>query len=236
VCLEVEHGDKPLDIACMEAVAAGDALLLKTLHQHFNADLSTCDPSNGVTLLHTAAFRGDHDILSYLLQHTSNHQVRTLQASLTVAHWAAQGGSLTCLSLLHQHNIELLRVQDCVGNTPLHYAAQFGHADAVEFLISLNEHLDQLHNSHSPSMIDIQNLRGLTPLHWAAFGNHDRAASVLLCEGASVDIVDAEGRTPLHLAAARGSMQVALKLVYACFFLTLVFNIYHIDMLCLFAV
>jgi ankyrin repeat protein len=89
------------------------------------------------------------------------------------------------------------------GWTPLHLAAFFGHADAVETLVAAGADLQAVSRN---------SLRN-TPLHAAVAGNHAAVALVLIEHGAGVHAQDAGGHTPLHIAAENGSVPVVQALL-----------------------
>ncbi len=85
--------------------------------------------------------------------------------------------------------------------TPLHFAAQGGHAKVIESLIN------QGYKVNDSAM------HGLTSLHIAAMHNHEQAALCLLKNGAQVDARSAAQWTPLHYAAAVGSNALVKALI-----------------------
>ncbi len=54
-----------------------------------------------------------------------------------------------------------------IGNTPLHWAAKYGHAAIVEYLVS-----------HGAD-VNASNRFGYTPLHWAARSGHAAIIDIL---------------------------------------------------------
>ena len=80
-------------------------------------------------------------------------------------------------------------IQDDIGDTPLHYAAEHGHLDVVKLL---------LEHGADPN---IQNNSGKTPLHYAALDGHLEIVKFLLEHGANPNVQDYKfGVTPLHFA------------------------------------
>jgi uncharacterized protein len=82
------------------------------------------------------------------------------------------------------------------GWTPLHLAAHFGHAKAVQFLISRGADV------HARSTNDLAN----APLHAALAGRSLECARALLDAGADPNAVEHGGFAPLHQAAETGDL------------------------------
>lgn len=82
-------------------------------------------------------------------------------------------------------------------------AAQNGHTDCVELLLS----------SGSPA--DVSDENGFTPLHFAAAHGHSSCVEVLLTAGAAVDTVAVGGQTSLFLACEAGRLDCARVLLSA---------------------
>ncbi len=124
---------------------------------------------------------------------------------------AATGDLKTVNALLEQHpEWDLARYKDpSTGGTPLHVAAENGHADIVAVLLA--------HKAE----VNARNNLGQTPLHKAACyrklatGNvlhlggptqaekhmHRDVAALLLAHKAHVNVKDKDGKTPLTCAA-----------------------------------
>ena len=80
------------------------------------------------------------------------------------------------------------------GWTPLHLAAFFGRADAVDVLLAAGADLRAASRNHEGNM----------PLHAALAGRGvGRISTMLLAHGADVRALDAGGHTALHHAAFR---------------------------------
>ena len=117
------------------------------------------------------------------------------------------------------------RKADKSGWTPLHFAAQAGQIDIVEFLIAKG------------ADVNAENLSGVTPLQFAADKAHKEIAELLIEKGADVSLhlaarlgdlprvkssvedgadvnaEDVRGDTPLHIAAAKGHKEVVELLI-----------------------
>eukprot|EP01105_Mastigella_eilhardi_P019261 TRINITY_DN4521_c0_g1_i5.p1 TRINITY_DN4521_c0_g1~~TRINITY_DN4521_c0_g1_i5.p1 ORF type:complete len:1061 (-),score=249.46 TRINITY_DN4521_c0_g1_i5:52-3135(-) len=82
-------------------------------------------------------------------------------------------------------------VNNSVGLTPLHMAAQHGYAYLTKELIKQG------------AIVDATDANGDTPLHYAVVSNPDCAA-ILVAAGANVVLRSRDGTTPLQKAAASG--------------------------------
>ena len=80
--------------------------------------------------------------------------------------------------------------------SPLHCAAQQGHAEIAELLIAKGAN------------VNATDMMGETPLHAAALGNQKDVVVVLLAGGANVNSENQMERTPLHFAARDGHLDV----------------------------
>ena len=88
------------------------------------------------------------------------------------------------------------------GNTPLHKAAQYGHATVVAELI--NHGLD----------VNLRNDDGYTGLHLACMNGKLESARQLLCLGADRNVVGGVwASSPLHLACIEGNRDIIKLLV-----------------------
>jgi ankyrin repeat protein len=93
---------------------------------------------------------------------------------------------------------------DGYGNSLLHYAAYYGHAQLVEFL------------ARGGATVDSRNNVGNTPLQLACEAGRVACAELLVRQcGADVHAANMTGWTPLHTAAHAGSVDCARLLVEA---------------------
>ncbi len=130
-------------------------------------------------------------------------------------HRAAAQGDLDKIKLKLNQNSSLISSLDLHGNTPLHLAAQYGHAEIVKFLIA------------NRAGINARNKVGFTPLASIVFfgfrqkridlGSVKDVVEVLIDSGADVNTQRGFGPTPspLHHAAAHGTKEVVELLISA---------------------
>ncbi|XP_017540718.1 ankyrin repeat domain-containing protein 50 [Pygocentrus nattereri] len=159
------------------------------------------DPSDGRTLLSTAAHAGLVDVTALLLCHGADPSLSDLhgQTALTLA---ARQGYVSVLQILLEWAQDqgcdtpavraLLEHVDSEGWTALRSAAWGGHKEAVKMLLEAGAEVDGC----DPD--------GRTALRAAAWGGHEEVLMTLLNHGAKVDRMDHEGRTPLIAAAYMG--------------------------------
>jgi ankyrin repeat protein len=144
-------------------------------------------------------------------------------------HEAAAVGDAARLGELLDRDAELVHAWSPDGGQPLHFAAFFGHADAVRLLVDrgaeVNVHArgfngvapinsaaanDPKPNDVCTEIVSLLLERGADPhaaqgggataLHTAAFTRNAELARLLLARGADPDARAADGRTPRSLA------------------------------------
>ncbi|HEX3146605.1 MAG TPA: ankyrin repeat domain-containing protein [Gemmataceae bacterium] len=135
------------------AVFHGHWQLCEFLIEH-GADVNHALPDTGETPLHSALCKVDaatfNPILKVLLQHGADPNRATTPAIETDSF-----------------------MRDCrtYGETPLHRAAAFGDAEAIQLLLDAG------------ATIDVRDVRGDTPLSWASWHLRPRPILRMLCYG-----------------------------------------------------
>ncbi len=100
--------------------------------------------------------------------------------------------------------------KDDISNTPLHWAAYFGHPDLVELLLRHKANMDIQGNTEFYSA----NFGGNdTPLDLAIEQNFTSIAAMLITNGASLGPHKYYSDTPLHLAARKGNAELVALLI-----------------------
>ncbi|XP_015219420.2 ankyrin repeat domain-containing protein 50 [Lepisosteus oculatus] len=161
------------------------------------ASVNQTDPSDGRSLLASAAHAGSADVVALLLSRgadpeiTDNHG----QTPLTLA--ARQGHAKVVQCLLGWARCEngalrMIDHADIEGWTALRSAAWGGHAEVVRLLLDAGADVDGCDSE------------GRTALRAAAWGGHEEIICTLLDHGAQVDLPDRDRRTPLIAAAYMG--------------------------------
>lgn len=112
----------------------------------------------------------------------------------------AQDGDVPGVKLLLRGGISV-ESQDPNGNTPLHQAANFGHAEVVRALLA------------AKSSVDARNQDHRTPLHLAAAAGWLDCLDLLAASQADLNAQDNYGFTPLSWSLAMGKTQTPLRLI-----------------------
>lgn len=95
----------------------------------------------------------------------------------------AREGDLETLQAIFEEigHAEILNIKDAVTlSTPIHMAAGNGHADVLEFLLSL------VPPEKARQLASGVNDTGNTPLHWASYNGHTQVVEIL-CEKYDAD-------------------------------------------------
>jgi len=87
--------------------------------------------------------------------------------------------------------------------TPVHIAAQNGHAKVLKMLLAAGANKDVACND------------GFTPVHFAAQNGHAEVLKMLLAAGANKDVACNDGFTPVHFAAQNSHAEVMKMLLAA---------------------
>ncbi len=121
-------------------------------------------------------------------------------SNVTGIHKAALEGDLEAVKTFLKKDASLLESDGWNGKKPLHWAAQGGRIEVVEFLLGQG------------AAVDSKNAANETPLHYAAaYGNKD-VVELLLSRGAAPDARSKFG-TPLSYAAGRNHAEVFKLLI-----------------------
>jgi ankyrin repeat protein/L-ascorbate metabolism protein UlaG (beta-lactamase superfamily) len=155
----------------------------------------------GTTALHNAAWRGNLDVVRYLIEQGASVNALMNGGGNTPLHNAASTGNIEVVRALLDAGTQV----DCRttwGATPLQWAARQGGEDVVQLLLERGADARAVSND------------GATPF-FAAVDNGRLPAARLLAEaGADVDVRSPDvHRTPLHLVALRGQVDAATLLL-----------------------
>ena len=151
----------------------------------------------GCSPLHSAAYRGDAQVVKYLLEMGAEIEAKNDAsypaascgpyhiAGCTPLHYAAHGGNAAAVKYLLEMGAEINALNDA-GCTPLHCAAEFGHLEALECLVNKGACLDK--GDHD----------GTTPLHLAASYEFASLVDVLIQAGAKINANTTNSYLPIH--------------------------------------
>ncbi len=121
--------------------------------------------NQGFRAIHFASYRGNIDIINYLLKNGANLEIKT-KKGLNVLHIAAQGDQPQSLVYFLEKFKFDLDLVDKLGSSVLHWTCYSGSENVFNFII--HRYLD---------LVDInkKDNQGLTPLHLAIIsGKNDK--------------------------------------------------------------
>ena len=242
------RGFTPLHLAAWK----GNEECVKLLLAEPDIDLNV-ETFERFTPLHMAADRGHEEVVHLILQEQARREPER-----QMAHDINLVNERDMKNMNHKRDQRMLKLQylekaikgtgpinaiDCVGRTPLHYAARQGRALTVKELLLWND-----------TFVNMADNCGLLPMHMAAREGHAAVVELLLYEYhwgptvlkshkqpamvtqditlpifpladdeslellprpdlSDVSIVVTAGSTPLHMATIRGHIQAVLKLL-----------------------
>ncbi|XP_043917616.1 ankyrin repeat domain-containing protein 50 [Protopterus annectens] len=162
------------------------------------ASVNQCD-SNGRTLLGSAAYSGNLEVVNLLITRGANLELQDShgQTALTLA---ARQGHTKVVNCLIGRGANINHT-DQDGWTALRSAAWGGHTEVVSALL------------YAGAKVDCADADSRTALRAAAWGGHEEIVLNLLQHGAEVNKADNEGRTALIAAAYMGHREIVEHLL-----------------------
>ena len=130
------------------AASRGHADLVQLLVVR-GADVNAAD-SMGTTPLHQAAVQGEHEICRVLLEKGARVDARERIWGRAPIHWAAIKGNAELTALLLEHGASW-QGRDKEDQTPLHYAARYGHPVVASLLQARGARADDLIERSGPA-------------------------------------------------------------------------------------
>jgi ankyrin repeat protein len=179
-------------------------------------DLINAADKGGLTLLQTAAGKGELAIVKLLLDNgAAVNGIK--QPDLTPLHYAAGNGHKAVVDLLLSQGAEVDSRTES-GTTPLHLAALNGYTVVAKTLLDAGAPVNARvsRDVNRSDLVPLQLSAGQTPLHAAAEAGYSALVELLIARGADVNAEDAkDGRTPLSYAAQTGNEAIAKTLLAA---------------------
>lgn len=143
------------------------------------ADLSiamnySADSVHGYLPIHWATVSGHLNVVECLIQHGADVHMTLGVAQYHLIHIASKMGQLEIIKLILNDATELLNIIDAYGQTPMWWAAAYGHAHVVAYFIAENANLNIATNR--PNHVDHKK----TPLMKAMEYGHYEAANLII--------------------------------------------------------
>lgn len=160
--------------------------------------------------MHSAVSKNAVDAAEYLVANGSDVNASDARG-ITPLHVVCMRNAVDCLDVLVESRRLQPMIKDTKGRSALHFAAATGSKEVLEVLITeppTKQHV----------ILDAQDSSGMTAAHYAAMNNNMKCLSLLVANGASLDIVDDDGRNVVHCAALLKSTFVLSVLIerYKC--------------------
>jgi ankyrin repeat protein len=206
------RGGESAGVTPLFHAAQNNRLDVVTLLISAGADVNKARFDDGCTPLHKAAQHGHAGVVSVLIE-TAGVDLNAAMtgddsAGVTPLLLAAQNNRFDVVTLLIAAGADVNKA-GADGCTPLHRAAQEGHAGVV------SEIIETVGVDLNAALTDDESA-GVTPLFFAAQGNRLDVVTLLIAAGANVSsIALASGCTPLHAAAQMGHADVVDPLIAA---------------------
>ncbi|KAF4943234.1 hypothetical protein FGADI_13545 [Fusarium gaditjirri] len=192
--------------------------------------LNATNSKHGATALHLAAFNGHRNIVTHLLHNNAQFGIQDKEGRTPLMLATQEGHEGVLRELLgggtDKNNLQLEK-QDSSGCSPLLQASMDGFVAGAQLLISFHANVNACSEATegSPLMaaisrgcrdivealcksgrveIDATTVLGRSALHLAASLGDTEIVSLLLCEGAKINLRDCNDHQPLHLASLFG--------------------------------
>ncbi|XP_074647625.1 uncharacterized protein LOC141903414 [Tubulanus polymorphus] len=190
-----------------EAAQQGHYRCLKEAINHgmSHPGFITKKDDDGMTVLHVAVCKGEHEPIQWLVTKYGGVLVPMKNNDgQNVLHIAAAIGNVELIRFLYSADRKILNDQDNCGATVIHYAAYHGQLDAIKYLIDSVK-----------ANIRILTHRNESCLHIAAYGGYLDIVRFLLKRVDEVLIwsLTTQGGNIFHFAAACGSVEVIKHLM-----------------------
>jgi len=164
--------------------ARGDDV--EAMKQYIDAGADINQASEGVTVLDVASLRGNHEMITLLLDSGAQFDAATF-------HYAISGSDdeVAIVQTFIDHGANVSgRDDDPPGHSPLMYAAEHGHLEVGKLLLESGADLEQADDYND------------TALNVAAFHGQLEFVKMLVDRGAKLDVYGFGGRNALRHAMA----------------------------------
>lgn len=135
-----KENDEGENIA-MLAIRSGNPQLLSFIIQQTNVDINHRNSNNRSLLTHAASF-GNFSTVAWLIDHGARVPDALDDEGVNATLYAAVVGQVKLMQLLDQHEANLNILSPVYGRTPLMIAAENGHLELVNYLITAGACLD----------------------------------------------------------------------------------------------
>ncbi|XP_055827449.1 uncharacterized protein LOC129895721 [Solanum dulcamara] len=189
------------------AARGGNLMILKELLADCSDEILAYRDIQGATLLHTAAGKGQVEVVKYLLKSSDIINSIDNQGN-TALHVAASRGQLAVVEVLIVASPSLIYSKNNAGETFLHVAIsgfQTPYFRRLDHQIDLMKQLVCGKISNIEEIINAENNDGRTALHLAVIGNiHSELVELLMTVcSINVNTRDKDGMTPLDILKQR---------------------------------
>lgn len=186
------EGNTPLHIALLKKAPIGKLKYIIGLTQDVNIR-----NRDGNSPLFIAAVQNRKDIGEILLEKGAEIFSTNMENNSPLRLALRDGGSLQDWLITSK----TIKTTDGSGNTVLHYTADWGYSDSLQYLVSKG------------ADIHAKNANGETCLFNGAKSNNPEIIQVILENGGSIKDRDNLGSTPLHTAVRWGAVKSAEQLI-----------------------
>ncbi|MDD5483098.1 MAG: ankyrin repeat domain-containing protein [Kiritimatiellae bacterium] len=195
----LRHSDRMERLA--RAVYDGRADAVEKILAAHPGLLNARDKSNGFTPLHWAVIAGRSNLVFSLIEKGADVNAVD-RDGMTPLHRAAIFNGRSCAEALVAAGADVSafgRKYGALRLSPLHLAAEEGHAEMIEFFLKRGVDVN----------LPTEGGNRITPLHMAAARGHAEAVRLLIDSGADINAADLAGKTPLTWAVVSEQQNTA---------------------------